>query len=79
MDRTTLLAVGVTLFVLGIILRGFAREQRRTLARRKQHELANPSPDRPPAAVPHFEKHFARYANGVFILGMALSVMSWFF
>jgi hypothetical protein len=77
MDRTTLLAVGVTLFVLGIILRGLAREHRRTLAHRKQHELANPQPDKAPVAVSHFEKHFARYANGVFVLGMILSVVSW--
>jgi len=78
MDRTTLLAIGVTLFVLGIILRGLAREHRRTLAHRKQHELANPEASKPPAAVPHFEKHFARYANGVFILGMILSVAAAF-
>lgn len=77
MDRTSLLAVGVTLFVLGIVLRGFAREQRRTLARRKQHELeTKQAGERSAAALPHFEKHFANYANGVFVLGMIVAVVA---
>lgn len=32
-----LLAVGVTLVVVGFVLRGFAANQRRELARRRQH------------------------------------------
>ena len=78
MDRTTFLAVGVTLFVLGIILRGLAREQRRTLARRRQHELETTQFAERSTALPHFEKHFARYANAVFGLGAFLAVVALF-
>jgi hypothetical protein len=74
LSRDILLAIGVTLFVLGIILRGLARDHRRTLARRKQHELAT---GQSAPALPHFEKHFARYANSVFILGIVLAVLAW--
>lgn len=78
MDRTTLLAIGVTLFVLGIVLRGFVREQRRTLARRKQHELETKQFGQRSRALPHFEKHFAGYANAVFGLGLIVAIVALF-
>lgn len=79
-SRDALLAVGFSLFVFGIILRGLAREHRRTVARRKQHDLAAHQPGEP-VATPnqsHFEKHFARYANSVFVLGMIVAVVAIF-
>ena len=73
-----LLAIGVTLFVLGIILRGLAREHRRTLAHRKQHELDTRPPGEraAPPSPSHFEKHFTRYATGLSILGVILVAVS---
>jgi hypothetical protein len=80
LHRDALLAIGVTFFVLGIILRGLARDHRRTLAHRKQHELDTRHAGSRPAApsTSHLEKHFARYANGVFILGITIAVISFF-
>jgi hypothetical protein len=79
-SRDILLAVGFSLFVFGIIMRGLAREHRRTLAQRKQHDLAARQPGEPisPPAQSHFEKHFARYANGVFVVGMIVAVVAIF-
>ena len=80
LSRDVLLAIGVTFFVFGIILRGIAREQRRTLAARKQDELVT-RPRSEPAAAPsqsHLEKHFARYANAVFVLGMVIAAVALF-
>jgi hypothetical protein len=80
LSRDVLLAIGVTFFVFGIILRGIAREQRRTLAARKQDELVTRQPGEPAAAPAqsHLEKHFAHYANGVFILGILVAVIALF-
>jgi hypothetical protein len=80
LGRDALLAIGVTLFVFGIILRGLAREHGRTLARRKQHDLAARHPGEPiaPPTQPHFEKHFARSANSVFVLGMIVVLVAIF-
>ncbi|HVZ65706.1 MAG TPA: hypothetical protein VG936_14165 [Lacunisphaera sp.] len=39
MDRETLLAVGFCLIVAGLVLRGFASDARRRLARHRQHLL----------------------------------------
>ena len=80
LSRDVLLAIGVTFFVFGIILRGLAREQRRSLAQRKQHELVTRQPGEPTAAPTqsHFEKHFAHYANGVFLLGIVVAIVALF-
>jgi len=80
LSRDVLLAIGVTVFVFGIILRGIAREQRRTLAARKQNELVTRQPGEPlaPPQQSHLEKHFAHYANGVFILGIIIAVVAAF-
>ena len=38
-DYETLLAIGVTLVMAGVILRGFAAQTRRDIARRKEHRI----------------------------------------
>jgi hypothetical protein len=79
-DNETLIASGVTLIMAGIILRGFAAQTRRELARRKQHRLdARKSPDaalndelaRPPGWL---EKNFGLLANLVLLAGVVLAV-----
>lgn len=79
-DYETLLAVGVTLIMAGIILRGFAAQSRRDLARRKQHRLdarksgealLNEQLDRPPTWL---ERNFGLLANVILLAGVALTV-----
>lgn len=79
-DTETLLAVGVTLIMAGIVLRGFAAQSRRDLARRKQHRLAarksadallNEQLDRPPTWL---ERNFGFIANLILLAGVALTV-----
>lgn len=78
----TLLAIGVTLILAGIILRGFAAQKRRELARRKQHRLddrksgealLNEQLERPPSWL---ERNFGRLANTVLVAGVVLSVVA---
>ena len=75
-DYETLLAVGVTLVMAGIVLRGFATQSRRDLARRKLHRLdarksgdasLNQQLDRPPTWL---ERNFGRVANAVLAAGL---------
>jgi len=78
-SRDTLLAIGVTLFVLGLIARGLAREHRRTLASRKLHELDTRKAGEPASAEPsHFEKHFGTYASALAAFGAALAIATFF-
>ena len=79
-DYETLLAVGVTLIMAGIVLRGFAAQSRRDLARRKQHRLdarksgealLNEQLDRPPTWL---ERNFGLLANVILLAGVALTV-----
>lgn len=79
-DYETLLAVGVTLIMAGIVLRGFAAQNRRDLARRKQHRLdarksgealLNEQLDRPPTWL---ERNFGVLANAILLAGVALTV-----
>ena len=81
-DYETLLAIGVTLIMAGIILRGFAAQSRRDLARRKQHRLdarksddalLNAQLDRPPTWL---EKNFGLLANTVLVAGVVLTVVA---
>jgi hypothetical protein len=80
MSRDALLAVGVTLFVLGIILRGIAREHGRTVARRQQHDLETKSLGETRETNPgsHLERHFGRYASAVMVLGLILALAGFF-
>ena len=79
-DYETFLAVGVTLIMAGIVLRGFAAQSRRDLARRKQHRLddrksgealLNEQLDRPPTWL---ERNFGLLANVILLAGVALTV-----
>ena len=80
----SLLAIGVTVVMAGIILRGFAASSRRDLARRKQHLLderrsgeadLSRQLERPPS---WFEKNLGLLANLVLAAGVVLSVVSYF-
>ena len=75
-----LLAVGVSLVMTGIILRGFAAQSRRDLARRKQHRLddrksgeaaLNEQFEQPPGWL---ERNFGRVANTVLLAGVVLTI-----
>ena len=79
-DYESLLAVGVTLIMAGIVLRGFAAQSRRELARRKQHRLdarksdearLNELLEQPPSWL---EKNFGLFANAVLLTGVAATL-----
>lgn len=79
-DHETLLAIGVTLVITGVILRGFATQSRRDLARRKQHRLdarrsadaiLNNDLDQPPSWL---ERHLGRVAQAVLLGGVAVTI-----
>ena len=78
----SLLAIGVTLVMSGIILRGFAASTRRDLARREQHRLderrtgeasLNEQLDRPPG---WFEKNLGLLANLILAAGVVISAVA---
>ena len=73
-SRDNLLAVGFSLFVFGLVLRGLAREHQRTLAQRKLHELDTRKAGDPKIGLSHFERHFTTYASAVAVLGAILAV-----
>ena len=77
-SRDTLMAVGFSLFVFGLVLRGLAREHQRTLARRKQHELDTHQPGQAAEAHSHLDRHFRHYANGVTVLGVVFAIAAFF-
>jgi hypothetical protein len=81
-DYETLLAIGVTLIMAGIILRGFAAQSRRELARRKQHRLdarksgealLNEQLDRPPSWL---ERNFGLLASLVLAAGVIITAVA---
>ena len=74
-SRDTLLAIGVTLFVLGLILRGLAREHQRTLAQRKLHDLDTRKAGEVTSQLSHFERYFTTYASIVAALGAIIALM----
>lgn len=79
MTRDTLLAVGVCLVMVGIVLRGVARSNRRSQALRKQHLLDDPStPDESDRTDRHLEKNLPRYAAGCIVVGLTLVVTAFF-
>jgi hypothetical protein len=80
-DAQTLQAVGVTLVMIGVILRGFASSARRDLARRKEHRIDDrKSADarlseelaRPPG---WFERNLDLLANLVLVAGVVITVV----
>lgn len=73
-----LLATGVSLFMLGLVLRGLAAGHRRTMAARKLHELDTRKPGEPAQVPSHFDRHFGTYASATTLLGALLTVISVF-
>ncbi len=81
-DYETLLALGVTLVMVGVILRGFASSARRDLARRKEHRIDDrKSGDarlteelaRPPG---WFERNLGLLANIILVVGVVITVVA---
>lgn len=74
----------MTLVVVGIVLRGFARQSQRAEALRKQHELYHrklDAPHQPGAARVQrdwLERHLPVSANVVLGLGVLLTIASYF-
>lgn len=75
----SLLAIGVTLVMVGVLLRGFAESSRRDLARRKEHRIDDrKSPEafltkelgRPPGWL---EKNLGLLANVILVAGVVIS------
>ena len=82
LDYETLLAIGVTLVMAGVILRGFAANARRDLARRKQHQIdARKSTDafmtdelaKPPG---WFERNLGLVANVILVAGVVVTIVA---
>ena len=80
-SRDALLPIGVCLAVFGILLRGFARSNRRSAALREQHWLHNrkvgeidPSLSR----ISWLERNLNAVANGIVIVGASIAVLSFF-
>ena len=80
-DHDILLATGVTLVMAGVIMRGFAANARRDLARRKEHRIdARKSGDailseelaRPPG---WFERNLGLLANLILVAGVVLTAV----
>ncbi len=83
-SHESLLAIGVSLVMAGLVLRGFARNARRSLARQKLHLLderkaadagLNAQLDRPPGWI---EQHLGLIANAVLVAGLVFVVISIF-
>lgn len=80
-DRETLLAIGVTLVMAGVICRGFAASTRRDLARRREHRLDDRKTGdaylsdelaKPPG---WFEKNLGPIANLVLVVGVVITIL----
>jgi hypothetical protein len=80
-DAQTLLAVGFSLVISGVVLRGFASTARRDMARRKEHRIddrrersagLNDEFDRPPG---WFERNLGLIANLILVSGVVLAIV----
>ena len=78
----TLLAVGVTLVMVGVILRGFASTARRDIARHKEHRIDDRKSAaailtgelaRPPG---WFERNLGLLANLILVGGVVITVVA---
>ena len=80
-SRDVLLPVGVSLAMIGILLRGFVRSNRRSAAIEYQHRLHHRKPgesdslDKKPGWP---EKHLPSLANTTTITGALLTLVSFF-
>ncbi len=82
LSRDALLGLGVCLAMVGLVLRGFARNVRRDLARRKEHLRAerksgdaglNAQLEQPPSWL---EKNFGLLANLVLVIGVLTALVA---
>lgn len=80
--KGALLAIGISLCVVGIIMRGFTRDALRARALRQQHELherklAEASRQAPLDDAPgSFERSLPAIANAVALAGVAITIAS---
>lgn len=81
-DYETLLAIGVTLVMAGVILRGFAAQTRRDIARRKEHRIderkshiahLNDELEKPPG---WFERNLGLLANVILVAGVVITIVA---
>lgn len=81
-DYETLLAIGVSLVMAGVIMRGFAASVRRDLARRKEHRIdTRKSTDaymsdelaKPPG---WFERNLGLVANVILVAGLVATIVA---
>ena len=84
-DLTTsrgLLALGMSLVMIGIIMRGFASSSRRSIALRQQHDLHHRKPgesERPVIErVTWFERNLGAIANSMLVIGLIFTAVSIF-
>lgn len=79
-DAQTLLAVGVSLVMAGVVMRGFANNARRDQARRKQHriderrESGEGLQDDFERPVSWFERHLGLVANLILLAGVVVAI-----
>lgn len=74
MNPGLLVGVGACLVVVGFVMRGIARGNRRDQAYRKQHDLSACEPDddnQPDVIDRHLEKWLPRYATACIAAGFA--------
>jgi hypothetical protein len=80
-DSETLRAIGISLVMLGVVMRGFAASARRDQARRKEHRMderksdiarLNDELEKPPG---WFERHLGLFANLVLVAGVVITVV----
>ncbi len=80
-SKEVLLPLGVTLCLVGIILRGFARSSRRAIALRRQHWLHTRKPGEPDPTdreTRWFEKKLPIIANTAAVGGLLITLLSVF-
>lgn len=78
MSRDLLVGVGACLVVVGFVMRGLARSNRRAQALRKQHDLAAADADLGPAPDAfdrHLEKWLPRYGTACAAAGFIVIVV----
>lgn len=80
-DPGTLRAIGISLVMLGVVMRGFATSARREMARRKQHRSderklpiahLNDELEKPPGWL---EQNLGLVANLILVAGVVITVV----
>lgn len=80
-DPETLRAIGISLVMVGVVMRGFAASARRDLARRKEHRKderkshiahLNDDLEKPPG---WFEQNLGLVANAILVTGVVVTVV----